>query len=360
MISSAGGPEAKMQGYERMPAAGKVSIITPTFNRAHTIADTLQSLERQSYSSWECIVVDDDSNDETAELVRGYEQADARIQYVARSRSPKGACSCRNVGVEMATGEFVMFLDSDDVLGAHCLAQRIQAFAESPDNDFMAFPALLFRSTPGDEDILWNVLTEEDESIRFLRLDSPWQGTGPMWRLESFRKLGGWSEELACWQDVELSLRGFSQRMRYSVRYDLPPDLYIRRGDGRSVSSAALWSPEKLGSKLAVLAAAVEYAGTRREPSYRQAIRSMLATVANDHARARHTAQAVAISRWGRRLGLLNFGEFVLCVFSACLHVRGMNKLIGSSLIRSLAASYYSSPSTLAMVRYPGIRAPQP
>lgn len=346
-------PEPTGISQTSSPSLGKVSIITPTFNRSHLIADTLRSLQQQTYPLWECIVVDDGSTDGTADVVHDFGAADSRILYLTRSREPKGACTCRNIGVEAAVGDFVIFLDSDDVLAPHCLEQRVQAFATAPDNDFIAFPALLFRSQPGDENLLWNVVTEDDEETRFLRLDSPWQGTGPLWRRESIRRIGGWNEELACWQDVELSLRGFAQNVRYDVRYDLPPDFYIRRGDGNSISSGALWSPAKLQSKRSVLAAAVRYSETRSSAASRRDLRTMFSVVASDYARAREPRAAIAISRWGLKLGVLSSGEFMLSILYACLHLRGLNRLPGSSLIRSLVAKYWSSPSTIGAVRYP-------
>jgi len=333
---------------------GKVSIITPTFNRGHTISETLLSLQQQSYPFWECIVVDDGSTDNTSALLHTFASSDSRITFRERTRQPKGACTCRNIGVEVASGEFVMFLDSDDVLAPHCLQQRVEAFATAPDNDFIAFPALLFRSEPGDEDLLWNVLTGEDEALRFLRLDSPWQGTGPLWRRESIRRLGGWCEDLACWQDVELSLRGFSRNVRYSVRYDLPPDFFIRRGDGNSVSSSALWSREKLESKKAVLTSAVNFLATRPTTISRLDLRALFAAVSNDYARIRQPREAIAISRWALKLGVLSYSEFVMSIIHAFLHLRGINRLLGAALIRSIVVRYYSSPSTNGLVRYPG------
>lgn len=296
--------------------------------------------------------MDDGSTDDTADVVNSFAVADNRILFLTRSREPKGACTCRNIGVEAAVGDFVMFLDSDDVLAPHCLEQRVRAFASAPDNDFIAFPALLFRSQPGDQNLLWNVLTEEDEGTRFLRLDSSWQGTGPLWRRDSIRRIGGWSEDLACWQDVELSLRGFSENVRYGVRYDLPPDLYIRRGDGNTISSGALWSSAKLQSKRSVLAAAVRYSEARRSAASRSDLRTMFSVVASDYARAREPRAAIAISRWGLKLGVLSSGEFMLSIVYAWLHLRGLNRLPGANLIRSQVAKSWSSPSTIGAIRY--------
>ncbi|WBL24867.1 glycosyltransferase family 2 protein [Zunongwangia sp. HGR-M22] len=94
-----------------------VSIIIPTYNRAHFIGETLESVIAQTYQNWECIVIDDGSTDYTEELMEFYSQVDARIQYHHRpAHRPKGANACRNYGFELSTGEYINWFDSDDLM----------------------------------------------------------------------------------------------------------------------------------------------------------------------------------------------------------------------------------------------------
>lgn len=94
-----------------------VSIIIPTYNRAHHIGETLDSIIAQTYRNWECIVVDDGSCDYTTELMEFYCEHDSRIQYHHRPKEkPKGANSCRNYGFELSKGKYIQWLDSDDLL----------------------------------------------------------------------------------------------------------------------------------------------------------------------------------------------------------------------------------------------------
>ena len=94
-----------------------VSIIIPTYNRAHLIGETLDSVIAQTYDKWECIVVDDGSTDYTEELIELYCEKDSRIQYHHRPKSrSKGANACRNYGADLSAGEFLMWLDDDDLL----------------------------------------------------------------------------------------------------------------------------------------------------------------------------------------------------------------------------------------------------
>ena len=82
-----------------------VSIIIPVFNRYQIIGETLNSIINQTYSNWECIVVDDGSSDYTEQLMEFYTQKDPRIIFVRRpDNRPKGANACRNYGFEFKQG----------------------------------------------------------------------------------------------------------------------------------------------------------------------------------------------------------------------------------------------------------------
>lgn len=94
-----------------------VSIIIPTYNRAHLIGETLDSVLAQTYSNWECIVVDDGSSDDTHILLGEYSNRDSRFSYIVKPADiKKGASISRNLGLKIAKGEFIQFLDSDDIL----------------------------------------------------------------------------------------------------------------------------------------------------------------------------------------------------------------------------------------------------
>lgn len=94
-----------------------VSIIIPTYNRAHLIGETLDSVLEQTYTNWECIVVDDGSTDDTSIIVNKYCSTDQRFNYFKRpSNRLKGANACRNYGFELSKGEFINWFDDDDIM----------------------------------------------------------------------------------------------------------------------------------------------------------------------------------------------------------------------------------------------------
>ncbi len=105
-----------------------VSIIIPTYNRAHLIGETLDSVLAQTYQNWECIIVDDGSSDSTDSLIATYKTIDVRFQYLHRTPEKiKGANACRNIGLGAAQGEYIMFFDSDDVMTPDHLLVKISA-----------------------------------------------------------------------------------------------------------------------------------------------------------------------------------------------------------------------------------------
>lgn len=94
-----------------------VSIIIPTYNRVHLIGETLDCVLAQTYSNWECIIIDDRSTDDTAILLNEYCVKDKRFIFILKAEDKKkGASISRNLGLITASGEFIQFLDSDDIL----------------------------------------------------------------------------------------------------------------------------------------------------------------------------------------------------------------------------------------------------
>jgi len=114
--------------------SGLVSIIVPVFNREKLITETLNSIQNQSYTNWECIIVDDGSTDSTENCIQTFVEKDKRFAYYHRPLTYiKGANSCRNYGFEVSSGEYINWFDSDDVMLPDCLEQRIKAFIPTLD-----------------------------------------------------------------------------------------------------------------------------------------------------------------------------------------------------------------------------------
>ncbi|MCL9804093.1 glycosyltransferase [Flavobacterium amniphilum] len=91
-----------------------VSIITPTYNSEKFIADTIQSVQKQTHTNWEMIIVDDCSSDKTVEVIQNMMEDDHRIHLIQLTKN-SGASRARNKGIEQVKGDFMTFLDADDI-----------------------------------------------------------------------------------------------------------------------------------------------------------------------------------------------------------------------------------------------------
>lgn len=92
----------------------KISIITPCYNAEPYIARTIQSVQNQTITDWEMIIVDDGSNDNSADIIKDFASKDARIKLLQKENG--GSASARNMGLAIAQGEFIQFLDADDTI----------------------------------------------------------------------------------------------------------------------------------------------------------------------------------------------------------------------------------------------------
>ncbi|MFZ2008101.1 MAG: glycosyltransferase family 2 protein [Stellaceae bacterium] len=106
-----------------------VSVVIPVYNRAHLIGRAIASVLAQGYQHFEIIVVDDASDDELAAALA--QTADPRLRNIAHPRN-RGAAAARNTGIAAARGEFVAFLDSDDIWYPQKLAFQVAAMRDQP------------------------------------------------------------------------------------------------------------------------------------------------------------------------------------------------------------------------------------
>jgi glycosyltransferase involved in cell wall biosynthesis len=118
-------------GDDRSLHGPRVSVVIPTFNRAHSIKRAIDSVAAQSLRDFEVIVVDDGSTDDTERVV-----SEAGIPQLRIIRHPRnrGAAAARNTGIGAATGTYIAFLDSDDAWHPDKLARQIAALSVAPPN----------------------------------------------------------------------------------------------------------------------------------------------------------------------------------------------------------------------------------
>lgn len=110
----------------------KISVIIPTYNRGGIIAKTLNSIKEQTYRDWECVVVDDNSSDDTRAIVERFMAIDSRFKYMVNERK-KGAQGARNTGLYSSLNDWVFFFDSDNQLQPECLQELVSGIKEDID-----------------------------------------------------------------------------------------------------------------------------------------------------------------------------------------------------------------------------------
>lgn len=178
-----------------------VSIIIPTYNRAHIISETLDSIIAQTYTDWECIIVDDGSADNTSEVIDEYLKKDDRFQYYHRPEATlKGPSACRNFGFEKAKGEYVNWLDSDDLYFPNALSTWVKQFGDKTDAVVAKLKKIDFKSgTIISENTIFSDNLIED----YFTGKVAFYVCGPLWRKsflnqqvelfdESIRNLDDW------------------------------------------------------------------------------------------------------------------------------------------------------------------------
>jgi glycosyltransferase involved in cell wall biosynthesis len=111
----------------------KVSVIIPSYNRANYIADTIKSVQDQTYENWEVIILDDGSDDNTEEIVE--QISDSRVHFIKAGRI--GIVSAiKNLGISKSSGELIAFIDSDDLWAAEKLEKQVVALQQYPEAGF--------------------------------------------------------------------------------------------------------------------------------------------------------------------------------------------------------------------------------
>jgi len=209
-----------------------ISIIIPNYNKSQFLAETINSIKIQTYQAWEAIVIDDFSTDSSLKIINELIVNENRFHLI-KNLSNKGANYCRNLGIQKAKGDYVIFLDSDDILSKDCLKNRIEFFRDSSNIDFAVFCMGSFNEVIGDNTFLWNKF-EGNLVKRFLSHDLPWALPSILWNKSSLEMLNGFDESFKRYQDVELHLRALlNDNINYAIQYSNNADCYYRISDER-------------------------------------------------------------------------------------------------------------------------------
>lgn len=225
---------------------GLISVIIPCYNYGRFLAQTLDSLISQTYPHWECIIVDDGSTDNTSQVAEQFVRNDSRFRYVYQENS--GVSAAKNTGLKNSTGDYIQFLDSDDLIESKKFEQQISFMQQQGEVDILYSNMLYFPSEDPSRRRYCMWLAEKD--------DRPWMpevsGEGskilrelvhgnimvinsPLLRRTVIEKVGLFDESIRSWEDWDYWLQ-CAIGNRY-FQYDNPPgSLALVRMHPESVS----------------------------------------------------------------------------------------------------------------------------
>jgi GT2 family glycosyltransferase len=201
--------EERGPGHRRTSETPDVSVVVAAFNEREYIFDCLESIRAQSWHNFECIVVDDESTDDTLELAFERFSDDPRFRFVTIRRN-SGLSAARNVGTEAARAEWITFLDGDDYLYQEALERRLEALAPHMSNHWVAGAYCSWAPVPQDEPLRRR---GEDRPARprisWLDAlhDAPFIASAPIVRTTVIRAMGGFrnveaAEDADMWTKV--------------------------------------------------------------------------------------------------------------------------------------------------------------
>ena len=216
-----------------------VAVVIPNWNGEKYLPEMLDSILEQTFKDYRVFVVDDQSTDNSIELLKAYSAKDSRIKYYVRDREPKGAQTCRNTGFALSEGaKYVVFFDNDDLIAPYCLEQRVQYMEEHSDLDFAIFPAMNFEKVPYDNpNTVWGYHFAEDTLQAMLHFTLPMVGWTNIYRRKSYliHQLQ-WDERIKVMQDSDFNIQSLIKGCVFDYAEFARPD-YFYRAVTKSISS---------------------------------------------------------------------------------------------------------------------------
>lgn len=205
-----------------------VSIIIPTYNRAQLIQQTINSIQKQALTDWECIVVDDNSTDNTSIILDRICQEDNRIKYYKNENS-KGAPGARNTGLKYSNSPWVLFFDSDNTMSPYMVEKLYKYSSETEADVITCWSNIIDRNL---NTIIgnFNWFCEGDILEDLITAKTYVDTNSALIKKEKIEVCGGWSEDCPSFQEWDLHLR-LCQTSKYTTIKETLTNYYINGED---------------------------------------------------------------------------------------------------------------------------------
>lgn len=190
-----------------------VSVIVPCYNQAEYLHEALESVLKQTYRNWECLIVNDGSIDHTEAVAKSWVEKDNRFKYLFQVN--KGLSSARNAGLKTAKGDYIQFLDSDDLIEPEKIKVQTAALLNDREIDvsvsgyrYFEGSTLELRAMGRDNFFPEVVLHKNDVDTKaILNVKNPMVISAPLYRISVFEKVGVFDEDLVSLEDWEFHTR---------------------------------------------------------------------------------------------------------------------------------------------------------
>ncbi|RYE37471.1 MAG: glycosyltransferase, partial [Sphingobacteriales bacterium] len=203
-----------------------VSVVMPCYNQAMFLTQAVESLQAQTFPDWECIIVNDESPDNTEHVALALCKQDPRIKYISQKNG--GPSSARNHAISLAQGEYILPLDADDIIGDNYLLKAVEAFNNRPDLRLVYCEAAYFGLREGKWDL------EEYSFRNLLRYNTIF--CSAIFRKEDWERVGGYDESLRNgWEDWAFWIKLLDPAAKV---YRIPEVLFFYRIKSQSHSTA--------------------------------------------------------------------------------------------------------------------------
>lgn len=220
-----------------------VSVVIPAHNYAHFIGQTLECVQAQSYTHWECLVIDDGSKDNTREVVTRYAERDDRIRYIYQSNQGSGAA--RNAGLRNSRGKYLQFLDADDLIEQRKLERQADYLERHAEIDIVYGGVRYFRTGHTDERLYssWGEnkpwmpeISGEGENALLTLVRTPIVILAPLTRRSVVDSVGFFDETLMPSEDWHFWIRCAAEGKRFQYE-DLEGTLALVRIHSTSMTA---------------------------------------------------------------------------------------------------------------------------